>query len=56
VRYQFIKEQQEHFSLSALCRAIQVGRSGFYAWRKRAKSARQIHNETLTEQIQAAYE
>lgn len=56
MRYQFIKEQQEHFSLSALCRAMQVGRSGFYAWRNRAKSERQRQNETLTEQIQAAYE
>ena len=56
MRYQFIKEQQEHFSLSALCRAMQVGRSGFYAWRTRPKSERQVNNETLTEQIQAAHE
>ncbi len=35
---------------------MQVGRSGFYAWRKRAKSERQKQNETLTEQIQVAYE
>jgi len=56
VIYQFIKEQQEQFSLSALCRAMQGGRSGFYAWRKRPKSERQIQNETLTEQIRAAHE
>jgi transposase InsO family protein len=35
---------------------MQVGRSGFYAWRKRAKSERQQQNESLTEQIRAAYE
>ena len=40
----------------ALCRAMQVNRGGFYAWRKRAKSARQQQNETLTEQIKAVHE
>ena len=56
MRYQFIKEQQEQFSLTALCRTMQVGRSGFYAWKKRAKSVRQQENETLTEQIKATFE
>ena len=55
MRYQFIKEQQEHFSVSALCRAMQVCRGGFYAWNKRQKSARQVQNETLTEQIKSVY-
>jgi transposase InsO family protein len=58
VRYQFIKEHQEQFSLSALCRAMQVCRGGFYAWRKREnspKSPRKLQNERLTEQIRTAY-
>ena len=55
MRYQFIKERQEQFSLSALCRVMQVCRGGFYAWRKRDKSARQLQNERLTEQIKTAY-
>jgi putative transposase len=33
-----------------------VCRGGFYAWRKRHKSARQVENERLTEQIQAAHQ
>jgi putative transposase len=56
VRYQFIQEQQQQFSLAALCRAMQVCRGGFYAWKKRGKSVRQQQNETLTEQIKTAYE
>jgi putative transposase len=56
VRYLFIKEHQEQFSLSALCRVMQVCRGGFYAWRKRGKSTRQLENESLTEQIKAAHE
>ena len=35
---------------------MEVCRGGFYAWRKRGKSARQIQNEALTEQIKAAHE
>ena len=41
--------------MSALCRAMQVCRGGFYAWNKRAKSAHQIQDETLTEQIRTVY-
>ena len=37
MRYQFIKEQQARFSLSALCRVMSVCRGGFYAWRKRLR-------------------
>ena len=55
MRYLFIKEYQEQFSLSALCRVMAVCRGGFYAWRKRDKSARQVQNEILTEQIKTAH-
>ena len=55
MRYLFIQEYQEQFSLSALCRAMSVCRGGFYAWRTRDKSARQIENERLTEQIKTAF-
>jgi putative transposase len=55
VRYLFIKEHEEQFSLSALCRVMAVCRGGFYAWRKRDKSTRQLQNERLTEQIKTAH-
>ena len=55
MRYLFIKEHEEQFSLSALCRAMQVCRGGFYAWRKREKGPRQLQNDRLTEQIKTAY-
>ena len=57
--HEFIKEHEEQFSLSALCRVMQVCRGGFYAWRQREKSmhksARQLQNERLTEQIRTAH-
>lgn len=56
MRCQFIKEHQEEFSLSALCRVMQVCRGGFYAWSTRDKSTREINNDALTELIRTAYE
>src|SRR5579871_6363531 len=35
---------------------MQVSRCGFLAWQKRPKSARQRHNEALTEQIKTVFE
>jgi transposase InsO family protein len=56
VRYQFIKEHQEEFSLRALCRVMGVCRGGFYAWRTRETSTRQLDNDRLTQQIKTAFE
>jgi len=55
VRYQFIQQYQGHFSLSALCRVMQVGRSGYYAWKQRLPSAQARANAQLTEQIQEVF-
>ena len=44
--------EAEH-PLSELCRAYGVSRSGYYAWRQRAPSARQQANVRLLEEIQA---
>lgn len=56
MRYQFIKEQQASFSLSALCRVMQVCRSGYYAWQQRRPGAREQANTRLLEQVQRVYE
>jgi putative transposase len=51
VRYAFIKEQRGSFSLSALCRAMQVSPSGYRAWSKRTPCSRDTENTRLTERI-----
>lgn len=43
------------FSVSAMCRVFEVSRSGYYAWRPRAKSRRAKENEALTGQIKAVF-
>jgi putative transposase len=51
VKYAFITQQRQHFSLSALSRVLQVSRSGYHAWLKRKPSLRSIANQHLLQQI-----
>lgn len=44
------------FSVSTMCRVLDVSKSGYYAWKKRKPSARQQENERLKVAIKAAHE
>lgn len=50
-RYQRIQAMEKEYALGDLCVALAVSRSGYYAWRKRAPSARQMANAQLLETI-----
>ena len=43
------------FSVAALCRAMQVTRSGYYAWKRPQPSERQEQNQTLLGQIRTFF-
>jgi putative transposase len=47
VRYQAIADQRRDYPLAALCRVLQVSRSGYYAWLGGEESRRQRENEIL---------
>ncbi len=51
-----MKEIEGQFCVSALCGAMQVSRSGYYAWREREPSKRQKQNETLLGRIRSFFE
>jgi putative transposase len=51
MKYQFIDQQQCSYDIKALCDALQVSRSGYYAARSRAPSARRQRQVMLTSEI-----
>lgn len=51
-RYQRIQAMENDYSLSALCLAFDVSRSGYYDWCGRKPSARQQANTQLLAEIQ----
>lgn len=55
MKYGFMEEQGSAFGLEKMCRVLQVSRSGFYAWRGRGKSMRQLENERLLAKIKEAH-
>ena len=50
-----MKAHQEDYSTSRMCKVLKLGRSGYYAWRKRKPSARKQANQALTEEIRRVY-
>jgi len=49
-------ESHEHsWTIGRMCALLNLSRSGFYAWRKRPRSARAARNEALTQDIRRIY-
>jgi putative transposase len=55
-RYRFIVAQKAHYSVAHLCRVLEVGPSGYYAWRQREQSRRAQANVLLLAQIRAIHQ
>jgi len=55
VKYAFIREHQQEFSVAAMCRVLKVSRSGFYDWRDRGPSARSLANAALLADIRKVH-
>jgi putative transposase len=51
MRYAFIKEHRQQWTVVLMCKVLEVAVSGFYDWWGRPKSKRSQENEKLTEQI-----
>jgi hypothetical protein len=47
MKYTFMEKLLSRFGVEKMCRALKVSRSGYYAFRGRGKSMREIENESL---------
>lgn len=55
MRYKFIREHCQEYSVKRMCQVLGVTRSGYYAWQPEAAGPREVENRILVEQIQAEY-
>ena len=55
MKYAFIEVNRRHYGVKALCQALQVSRSGFYAARGRPPSAGEERRVALTAQIRSIH-
>jgi transposase InsO family protein len=55
MRYAFIAEHADEHGVERMCRLLQVGRSGYYAWKRRAPSPRSQTNQMLTSHIRTEF-
>ena len=55
MRFQFIADHREEFPVIRMCKVLDVSPSGYYAWRKRPPSEREMANQELVKKIEAVY-
>jgi putative transposase len=56
MKYAFMAEHEQEYSLKRMCRVLRVSRSGYYAWKGRPPSRQERANVDLLAQIRAAYQ
>ena len=55
MRYQYIREHREEFSVKRMCQLLGVTRSGYYGWRPEKRSLREKENLVLVEKIRSEF-
>jgi transposase InsO family protein len=56
MRFEFIDDHRDEFPVSRMCEVLVVSRSGYYAWRRRPPSEREMANQELYQKIEAVYD
>ena len=54
-RFAFVDAEKALFPVTTLCRLLRVSRSGYYAWARRAPSARTVADQVLTVKIETIF-
>ncbi|HEY6021882.1 MAG TPA: IS3 family transposase [Candidatus Paceibacterota bacterium] len=55
MRYKYIREHREEFSVKRMCQLLAVTRSGYYAWQSEKAGPRALETKMLVEQIRVEY-
>src|SRR5258707_6433184 len=55
MRYKFIREQRDEFSVKRMCQLLGVTRGGYYAWQPDEVGPRALENQMLVEQIRTEF-
>jgi putative transposase len=55
MRFQLIEDHRDEFPVIRMCKGLDVSSSGYYAWRKRPPSAREMANQELYNKIKVVY-
>ena len=55
MRYKYIREHRQEFSIKRMCQILGVTRSGYYAWQPERAGPRELENRVLVEQIHVEY-
>ena len=56
MRFQFIEDHRERFPVIRMCEVLEVSPSGYYTWRGRPPSKREMANQELTAEIKNAFD
>jgi len=56
MKFRFIDDHRQEFPVSRMCKVLEVSRSGYYAWRGRPPSKREMANRALYSKIKAVYD
>ncbi len=55
MRYQYIREHRQEFSVKRMCQLLGVTRSGYYAWQPEKTGWRELENWVLVKQIRSEF-
>ena len=55
MKYAWIENHRDEYTVSRLCRVLSVSRTGYCQWRARAPSARALANKALDAKVQLAH-
>jgi putative transposase len=56
MRFQFIQDHRDEFPVTRMCQVMNVSPSGYYAWRTRPVSAREMANQELVDKIKVVHD